>query len=152
MLGSRVRAPGGAQKGEDCINPRLFWFVRHEHTLTGASPQTGSPGKRITGKTLCEQNLLSIYLTKSEKEILYIHNPSNLSSESLYLCVKRFCGSISGAVVKEVQDIFVVIVYCFLYCTECVNSRFRITCKSMCFGIKSDQSQKYVSKHRSLQV
>lgn len=78
----------------------------------------------ITGKTLCEQNLLSIYLTKSEKEILYIHNPSNLSSESLYLCVKRFCGSISGAVVKEVQDIFVVIVYCFLYCTECVNSRF----------------------------
>ena len=50
---------------------------------------------RITGKTLCEQKSLSIYLTKSEKEILYIHNPSNLSSESLYLCVKRFCGSIS---------------------------------------------------------
>ena len=59
----------------------------------------------ITGKTLCEQNPLSIYLTKSEKEILHIHNPSDLSSESLYLCVKRFSGSISGAVVKEVQDI-----------------------------------------------
>lgn len=48
-----------------------------------------------TGKILCEQKPLNIYLTKSEKEILYIHNSSNLSSERLYLCIKRFRESIS---------------------------------------------------------
>ena len=55
---------------------------------------------RITGKTLCEQNLLSIYLTKSEKEILHIHNSSNMSSERL--CITRFSWRISDY--REKQD------------------------------------------------
>ena len=70
----------------------------------------GSPGKPCVN---IEQNS-SIDITESEQEIADVRDTSELSSESLYLCIERFRGGVCGTVVKEVQDILVVIVYSLL--------------------------------------
>lgn len=68
--------------------------------------KNGSPGKPCVN---IEQNS-SIDITESEQEIADVRDTSELSSESLYLCIERFRGGVCGTVVKEVQDILVVIV------------------------------------------
>ena len=69
----------------------------------------------LPGKTCVNiEHTSSIDITESEQEIADVRDTPELSSESLYLCIERFRGGVCGAVVKEVLDILVVIVYSLL--------------------------------------
>ena len=86
-------------------------------TLCKTGRYIGSPGKP------CVRKWSGIDATEPEKEISDIGDTSELSSEGLYLSVERFGGSVCGTVVKEVEDVLIVVVNRLLYGAERVNPR-----------------------------